>query len=252
MLINIITAICMLAIVAGPLFFVVWAARRSGWEARLIGVGAATFALSQVVHLPLNWALGNLGVLSSAPPIDNTSAVMLGITSGLCEELARYAAMRWWVREVRDGSLATGFGLGHGGIEAVLVGILGCFTAINMLALQTMDLQDLGLEPAQLEAVQAQVLAYQEQAFWQPLLAPLERALAMINHVWMSLLVMLSLLRRQARWLFAAIAWHALLNGLILVTVRDHGAVASEAVLVLITIGAVAGWWKLKNAGLQG
>jgi uncharacterized membrane protein YhfC len=252
MLINIITAISMLAIVLGPIFLVVWATRRSGWETRLITIGAATFVLSQVVHLPLNWALGSVGVLSSAPPFDNTSAMILGLTSGLCEELARYGVMRWWVREVRDGSQATGFGLGHGGFEAILVGILGCFTVINMLALQTMDLNDLGLEPAQLEAVQAQVLAYQEQPFWQPLLAPIERALAMANHVWMSLLVMLSLVRRQIRWLIAAIGWHAILNGLVLVTIRDQGVVASETVLFLMTIGAAAGWWRLRTVGLQG
>ena len=252
MLINIITAISMLAIVAGPLVFVIWAAGRSGWGVRLIGVGAATFVLSQVVHLPLNWVLGNMGVLTSAPPIDTTSAAILGLTSGLCEELARYGAMKWWVREVRDGSQATGFGLGHGGFEAVLVGILGCFTALNMLALQTMDLNTLGLEPAQLKVVQSQVLAYQEQPFWQPVLAPIERALTMANHVWMSLLVMLALLRKQLRWLVAAIAWHALLNGLVLVTLRDHGVVASEAILMLMTLGAVAGWWRLRSSGLQG
>jgi uncharacterized membrane protein YhfC len=252
MLINIVTAISMLAMVLGPIFLVVWATRRNGWEMRLIAIGAATFVLSQVVHLPLNWALGNVGLLSSAPPIDNRSAMVLGLTSGLCEELARYGTMRWWLTDVRDGSKATGFGLGHGGVEAILVGILGCFTALNMLALQTMDLHALGLEPAQFESVQAQVLAYQEQPFLQPLLAPIERALAMANHVWMSLLVMLSLVRRQLRWLIAAIGWHAMLNGLVLVTIRDQGVVASELVLFLMTIGAAAGWWRLRTVGLHG
>ena len=252
MLINIITAICMLSMIGGPIFLAIWAARRFGWESRIIFIGATTFVLSQVVHLPLNWVLGNVGLLASTPPIDNTSAIILGLTAGLCEELARYGVMRWWVQNVRDSSTATGFGLGHGGIEAVIIGILGSFTVINMVALQTMDLEQLGLNPEQLKAVETQLLAYNEQPFWQPILAPLERAMAMANHVWMSMLVMLSLLRQQVRWLVAAILWHTLLNAVALVMMRDFGAVAAEATLLVLTVGAAIGWWRLRDVGRQG
>src|SRR5512145_3337507 len=58
----------------------------------LFSVGALTFFLSQVVHLPLNDWLSKIGLLPSTAisdlPIWQT-AIIMGLTAGLCEELAR-------------------------------------------------------------------------------------------------------------------------------------------------------------------
>jgi len=252
MLINIVSAASVLLIVFGSIGGVIWAAQKFHWDKRIIVAGATAFIASQVVHLPLNWGLGQMGWLGATLPLSNLDALILGLTAGLCEELARYGAMRWWVSEVRDVSKASGFGLGHGGIEALLIGILGCFSIINMIALQTMDLSTLGLEPAQLEMVEQQVLSFQEQPFWQPMLSFVERSMAVINHVWMSVLVMVSLARNQVRWLVAAILWHTLINASAVMVLRDHGALATEAALFACTLLAIFGWRSLRDTAAQG
>ncbi|HIQ00839.1 MAG TPA: YhfC family intramembrane metalloprotease, partial [Anaerolineales bacterium] len=77
--------------------------RRPGVTWGLIGAGVLTFIASQVVHLPLNWALGLLGggrgvALWPAGWI----ALVAGLSAGVCEELARYLVLRFWRREARS------------------------------------------------------------------------------------------------------------------------------------------------------
>src|SRR5665648_397773 len=110
-----------------PLVFAVILRRRFRVSWFLFGVGSLTFIGSQVVHLPLNNLLTKLGILPSSAPQGwalISMAVVLGLTAGLCEELAR--ALGYYLlkssRKFADGVM---LGLGHGGIEAmILIGIL--------------------------------------------------------------------------------------------------------------------------------
>ena len=85
---------------------------RLGWG--LVGAGALTFLASQVVHLPLNaglTALFRAGWLPAPPPAWTWfNPVVLGLTSGGCEELARYAAYQWALRRTRTWRQALAFG----------------------------------------------------------------------------------------------------------------------------------------------
>jgi uncharacterized membrane protein YhfC len=91
----------------------------------LFCAGILTFIASQVVHLPLNAWLADLGILPQAgrdvnPPIWQY-ALVAGLTAGLCEELARtagYAILKRY-RRFEDGVM---LGLGHGGIESMVFG----------------------------------------------------------------------------------------------------------------------------------
>jgi hypothetical protein len=103
---------------AGPAALVWTARKRLGAPLRLAAVGAIAFVASQLVHLPLNFALGILGPpravgLMPLPVI----GVVAGLTAGLCEESARYVAMRWVLRRDRGWAAAVQYGLGHGGID---------------------------------------------------------------------------------------------------------------------------------------
>ena len=91
----------------------------------LFVVGTLTFLGSQAVHLPLNSWLADFGLLPESPQLDGAplwrTALILGLSAGLCEELARaigYAVVKW-ARRFEDGVM---LGLGHGGIEAMIFG----------------------------------------------------------------------------------------------------------------------------------
>lgn len=247
MLINSLCALALLLMIMGPIVLVISLGRKYAWEPRWVVAGAVAFIGSQVVHLPLNWLLGEAGWMSPVTPIDPTTAVLAGLTAGLCEEGARAAVFLWWLRNVRDHNKGNAYGLGHGGVEAVLLGILGGFSLISMISLQTMDLNTLGLEPDALEAVQAQVAAFQAQEWWQVLLGPLERAMAMMNHLFMTMLVLRGVLRRSALPIVVAVGWHALINGATVWIMSHHSALAAEGALAVLTCIAAAGWWQSRN-----
>jgi ABC-2 type transport system permease protein len=188
----------------------------------LFTMGCLTFVLAQVVHIPLNNWLTALGMLpepgDSAFPIWR-AALTLGLTAGLCEELARaggyFLIRRWkpaWLR-FQDGVM---LGLGHGGIEAMVFG--GVFTAAAVSALLPLigtDLSALGLTSEQLEGLQFQLNALTTS----PLNASLpliERVIAMSAHVTFSVMVWKAFARNNLRrdWFYIplAILYHAILD----------------------------------------
>jgi uncharacterized membrane protein YhfC len=247
MLINSLCALALVLMIFGPIVVVISLGRKREWEPRWVVAGAVAFISSQVVHLPMNWVLAELGWMSNVSPIDPTTAVLAGLTAGLCEEGARTAVFLWWLREVRDHNQGNAYGLGHGGFEAVLLGILGVFSLVSMISLQTMDLTTLDLEPDALEAVRAQVAAFQSQAGWQVFLGPLERAMTMMNHLFMTMLVLRGVTRRSPLPIVVAVGWHALINAVTVWVMSHHSAIAAEGALAVLTIIAATGWWHSRD-----
>ena len=174
----------------------------------LFGVGILTFTASQVVHLPLNNWLASLGILPQAgtvslgeagkeatPPLWQV-ALVAGLTAGLCEELARaggYALLKRF-RSFED---AVMLGLGHGGIEAMVFG--GVLTAASISALLPVaggDLSALNLTPDQALAVEKQLRLLLSSP-WLAILPLLERLLAIVLHVVLSMIVWRAFVRRN-------------------------------------------------------
>jgi uncharacterized membrane protein YhfC len=216
--------------------------RRLGVTWGLIGAGVLTFIVSQVVHLPLNWALGLLGggrgvALWPLPLM----ALVVGLSAGLCEEVARYLVLRFWRREARSWGQGVAFGAGHGGFEAVILGLLVVVNFVAMAAQRGMDLETLGLSGEILEQAQAQIEAYWSIPWYLPLLGGLERVFAMTIQIALSLLVMRALTHRHLGWLLAAIAAHALVDGVV-VTLAGVGwpALAIEGVVLLFALAGLA------------
>lgn len=192
--------------------------RRPGIAWGLIVAGALTFIASQVVHLPLNWALGLLGggrgvALWPLPLM----ALVAGLSAGVCEEGARYLVLRFWRREARSWWPGAAFGAGHGGAEAIILGLLVTVNFVTMIALRGTGLSEMGLSGEMLEQAQAQVAAFWAIPWYMPLLGGLERIFAIIIQIALSLLVVRSLVRRNLGWLLAAIGAHALVDGVTVV-----------------------------------
>ncbi len=206
----------------------------------LFCLGALTFVVSQVVHLPLNRLLENTGILPSSPDGDAPlwrTALILGLTAGLCEELARtatYAIARRW-RRFEDGFM---LGLGHGGIESMIFGgVLTAATVTSLLTLANQDLSALGVPAEQIEAALAQSAALRA-APAGALLPLVERIAALGFHVSMSLLVLQAFTRRNPLWVGAAIAAHTLFDALAFVLSQR---VTNGWIIELAFLAAVAG-----------
>lgn len=230
--------------VALPVGLGVYLTRRFklGW--RLWWIGAATFVLSQVGHIPFNWAftqLFALGYLPAPPPEGRLlfNAIFLGLSAGLFEELARAAVYRWWAGDARSWRKGVLLGAGHGGIEALILGVLVLVTLLNMIILRGPDAARL-VPPEQMPLVQQQLDAYWSIPWWLALLGAFERAFTLIVHISLSVLVLQAFTRRQPLWVVAAILWHAIIDAAAVYTVGIWGATNEGKLVVEGIIGIMA------------
>jgi uncharacterized membrane protein YhfC len=213
--------------------------RRTGARWGLFFIGAITFTLSQVLHIPFNWAVEQTGLL----PSDLSSwsnliiyAAFLGLSAGVFEETARYLAYRYWAKDARSWSRGLMLGAGHGGIEAILLGLLGAVGFVG-LVLTANNQTLMSAIPEEQRALIAQGLSQIIDAPWyMMLLGAVERVFAILAHLAMSLLVLQVFLRRSILWLFLSIAYHTALNMIAVIAAARLGAVGAEASLAVFSL----------------
>lgn len=205
--------------------------------------GALTFLASQIVHLPLNWALGMLGTpraigLWPLPAL----ALAAGLSAGLCEEVARYVTVRLLLRG-RPLGFADGLelGAGHGGIEAMILGFLSAVAFVFMLAMVWFP----GLAAhlgAPATTLRSAARHYWSMAWTTPLVGGLERVSALAAHLGLNVLVVRAGVKRRIGWLGAAIAGHAALDAYAVWAARELGTLWTElgvaAIAAVILVSA--------------
>jgi len=232
--------------IAIPIALGIYLSRRYqlGW--RLWWIGAGTFVLSQIGHIPFNAVLTllfNRGFLPAPPPEYHLlfNSVVLGLSAGLWEESFRYGAFRWWAKDARSWSKALMMGNGHGGIEAILLGVLVLINYVIMWVAQGMDLSAY-IPAGQLPIFEEQVAIYWSIPWYDSLLGALERVFALTIQISLSVIILQVFLRRNLVWLLIAIGWHALVDALSVYLVSTQSIYTVEAVIgvmALISLGVI-------------
>jgi uncharacterized membrane protein YhfC len=199
-----------LLMIAMPIGLAVWLTRtwKLGW--RLWFIGAATFILSQVGHIPF---LQLATQLMNRPPLVNVflnmsptglmvfNGVFLGLAAGLFEELFRYAMFRWWAKDARSWRKGVLAGAGHGGAEAIIFGGLALFSFIQLVGQRNGGLSS-----------GSQAAAYWSSSWVIAFLPAYERLCTIIIQVSMAVLVLQTFTRRQWFWVWFAVLYHALID----------------------------------------
>lgn len=213
-----------------------------GW--RLYWIGAALFIVAQVFHIPFNLLIDRLirnGVLPTVPEQYQLlfSAVFLGLSAALFEEITRYAGLRWWVKDARSWSKGLLFGSGWGGMEAIIFfAIPLLLNYVIFLALRTQDLSGM-LAPEQLAPLQQGLELFWGVAWYDSLLGAAERIMVIPIQIAFTILVLQVFIRGQSRWLWFAIFWHALLDAVAVVGVRTWGAYVTEALVLIFSLASL-------------
>jgi len=211
---------------------------RSGWKLWLIG--ASIFIISQVFHIPFNtYLLKSLLAKVQSTYQGNTGlliiVIILGLSAGVFEETARYAMYRWWIKGARTWRSSILAGAGHGGIEAIILGILVLLTYFNLMAYRNLDLSNLNLSLDQLSIARQQIQAYWNAPWYATLLGALERLFTIPFHIAASVLVLQVFTRKPGQqklwWLFLAILYHALMDAAAVFVSSQWGYYLAEAVL---------------------
>ncbi len=229
--------------------------RRFSLPWKLILAGGVTFIASQVLHVPLVAGMGSF--LQTSPLWLN--AVILGLLAGIFEETARYILFKFFLKQARTWKEGVLVGLGHGGTEAVILGILAALAFVNMTIYRNTDLSTLpGITADQLELAKQQVAAYWSAAPHVALLGFVERVFAMCLHLSLSVMVLYAIAYSRPLWFWLALLWHALVDAVAVYLVQNIDVLAVEGIIglmALVSLGilfAMRPWFSMDAAAEQG
>ena len=234
---------------AVPICLAWWLVKKHNASLRTILIGAATFivfalVLESIVH---NIILkGPYGAAIQG----NTLYLALygGLMAGLFEETGRFLSMKYLLKkEPTTVKPAIAYGIGHGGVEMILV--FG-FTMISYLVMAFMAKAGqidtlLSQTPAEAQGAVNEVISkLSESNVGEWLMGLWERGTALILHLSLSILVWAAV-RKGGKWLWlfpAAILLHALVDGQAVILAKSASTLATETILFAeaIAIAAIA------------
>lgn len=189
---------------------------RGIWQSILFG--ALTFSFFQIlIRIPLlQFVLGKQAwfiAFSASQPF--LYALFLGVTAALFEEGGRFIIMSLFLKKRRTTLDGFAFGIGHGGIEAIL------FAGINALMMVLSE---------SFPSAQNLIIA-----------SGVERLSAMMMHVAFSIMVIKCLREKNGWWLLLAFAIHTLVDFIAVYTVDAMGVWPLE--IVLLVFAAAMAWF---------
>jgi uncharacterized membrane protein YhfC len=242
-------AFCVALMLAMPFGLFLCLRKEIGATLRWIGIGAATFVASQVVHIPLNsfvliplMQMLGMGDRKEAKGIELfIFAVVFGLSAGVCEEVLRYLVYRYWLTASdshtdRSWEAAVSLGAGHGGCEAIILGILFLLALIEMTELRHADLSKI-LPPDKVQEVQELLDVYWSLTWYESLMPAVERVSAMIFHMSAAVLVLQVFKTGNMWWLGAAIAFHVTIDAITVVAFAEQwNSLVFEALLAVLII----------------
>ncbi|MBO0752221.1 MAG: YhfC family intramembrane metalloprotease [Bradyrhizobiaceae bacterium] len=243
------------AVAASALLSLVWPVatfvvcrRRMILAPRNILIGAGVFLVfslvletaTHVYLLKLNPATA--AWLNGSPII---YALYGALAAALFEEGGRYFGMRVLVRPTGHPGTEVAYGLGHGGIESILIGGLSMLSLFVTAILLNAGMLDAVPAP-DLEKIRATL---QHLSMMSPVVGSLERLSALLIQIGLSLVVWRAVEERRMAWLALAIVFHAAVDfaaglfqkGLISLVMSESLVLVIGAVLAVIFLRALPG-----------
>ncbi len=196
-----------------PLTVAIWFAFRSKGYIKPILLGTFTFVFFQVlIRIPLlQLVLPQMDwyIVMSTNPLQN--AIFLSLSAALFEECGRYIVMRLFMKKRLTCADGIAFGVGHGGVEAIL------FVGINSLI--TLIVAFNSVNPSLMMA------------------GGFERLFAMTSHIAWSLMVLKSVRYKKVIWLIIPIVLHTAMNASAVVTQYSRFSIwVTEGILFVFAI----------------
>ncbi len=182
--------------------------------------------------------------------------IILALTAGLFEEVGRYVGYLVFMRrEEKTWSKAIMYGIGHGGIESiVIVGVVSLISLVNIIIASNTNVN--ALTPSQHATLIQQVASFNAQPVWFPLLGAWERLWTIPVHVALSVIVLQVFRRNNIAWLWLAILAHAIVDFTVIEIVELLGAstitsLITEGVVAVFGIIAILTIWRLHDTSIH-
>lgn len=226
-----------------PILVLIYWKRKTKCSLKPVVVGAITFLVfSQMLEgIPKFILFMNDSAVSNYVWTHAWAYVMAGcLLAGIFEEIGRYVAFRFVLKKYRNPADSITYGIGHGGIESILIlGITGV-VSIGMAAaindgtfVQSLN----GVSGGQLKSSMLQANAIIGYGVSDLVLDVLERIFAMSLHISLSIVVFHSVKSRKIAYLFLTILLHAAFD--VPAAMYQFGVLGKIPAECLLMIGAV-------------
>ena len=240
-----------------PVLLAFYLTRKFKLSWKLVMAGALTFIASQVLHIPVVYgltALFNNGTLPAIPAAWTAifNAILLGLLAGIFEETARLILFKFSLKNVKTWAEGVLVGVGHGGVEAVLLGGLGLVTVVSMILMRNGDLSAFGIPADQIELAKQQIAEFWSAPVYMAFLGLIERAFAICLHLSLSVMVLYSVVYRKPAWFWIALLWHAFVDALAVYLLPIVGPVGVEGVVAICAAISLAILFRMRPLFVQG
>jgi len=177
-------------------------------------IGALIFFVSQVVlRIPILQILSKQNYFVEFSKHYIVYSLFLGLTAGVFEEVGRYVGFRGFLKDRLDYQNGIAYGIGHGGIESVLiVGITYINNIVYSFLINSGSLDVLlkgKVSPEVIKSIKSALIETPASAF---LLAGFERVFTMAIQIALSLLVLVAVKRKRLYYLAFAILLHTIID----------------------------------------
>ncbi len=197
-----------------PIILTIYACKKHKASIKAVLVGALTFFIFQVVtRFPLLTFLGKQNWYQVMTTNIFLIALFLGLTAGIFEEIGRFISFKFLLKDKLNWENALAFGIGHGGIEAIiLLGIASINNVvysllINSGAFDSTISANLPIEVA--NNIKEQLINTSPILF---LAGGIERVFAITIHIALSIIVLYGVKLKQFKYVIYAILLHTLVN----------------------------------------
>ena len=177
-------------------------------------IGALIFFVSQVVlRIPILQILSKQNYFVEFSKHYIVYSLFLGLTAGVFEEVGRYVGFRGFLKDRLDYQNGLAYGVGHGGIESILIVGMSYINNIVYSFLINSGSLDILLKgkvsPEVIKSIKSALIETPASAF---LLAGFERVFTMAIQIALSLLVLVAVKRKRLYYLAFAILLHTIID----------------------------------------
>jgi uncharacterized membrane protein YhfC len=238
-------SINILLLISIPVALGVFLVRKFDLEGRWWWIGAIVYIISQAILLPiqnyvLNPYLYRVSYSGALPSIEILiiGGLLLGLLTGVCEELLRYAMFRWWTKDAR--TIKSGFllGTGHGGAASIFLGLMVLYNFLNMVMYRNIDLTTLvPLDQAQM--LQTQISAFWSAPWYYTLREVIGQIFMLIIQISLAVMILQTFVRKQWYWVLLAISFHAAVEAARVITLNLSNEYLTNGILCVFAVISV-------------
>jgi uncharacterized membrane protein YhfC len=202
-----------------PVALGIWLMRKyqSSWI--LIITGMIAYALAALIHIP---ALSGIQTLFSngtlATPaskwIPLLNGGIVGLMAGLLENILRWIGFKVNSKRSKPFRSAVALGIGHGGVELALVGVLLAVNLGSVLFYNPGAELAKGATAATVQSFMQQIASYWSSPWYYSLLSLFEHLVTFSAQLALSVMVWKSVAKSQPLWLLWAVLYQAVNEGI--------------------------------------